>query len=426
MTHPRTVSTSRGPAADLADPAFWKLPPAQRLARFAELRQEPRPVFFTERRAGRRRPEQGFYALVRHADVLKASRLPRVFASAPGATSPEPAGWVRVLFGDSMVNLDGADHTRLRRIVQQAFTPRLLAATEASIQELAVRIVDDMVAERPDEFVSAVAGRMSFEVICAMLGVPDAYRHRIARQIDRASEHAGVRRGLVARLKSPGKGLRALARMELTVARLGRERRRRPTGDLISALVSADVEGQRLTYRQLGSFFSLLLVAGVETTRNAIAHALALLTDNPDQLALLLSDFERYADGAVDEIVRHSTPIIQFRRTVVARYTMAGHTFLPGDKVMLLYASANRDATVFEDPDAFSITRDPNPHLGYGGGGPHFCLGAHLARLEIKAVLRELLTRPLAVRALGEPELGTSNFDHRVRKQHFAFDVTKP
>ncbi|MER5563192.1 MULTISPECIES: cytochrome P450 [unclassified Streptomyces] len=423
MTHPRTVPAPRGAATDLADPAFWKQPGAQRLARFAELRQEPRPAFFTERRAGRRRPEQGFYALVRHADVLKASRLPRVFASAPGVTSPEPARWVRAVFGDSMVNLDGADHTRLRRIVQQAFTPRLLAATEVSIRELAVRIVDDMVAERPDEFVSAVASRMSFEVICAMLGVPEAYRRRIARQIDRASEHAGVRRGIGARLLSPGKGLRALARMQLTVARLGRERRRHPTGDLISALVCADVDGQRLTYRQLGSFFSLLLVAGVETTRNAIAHALSLLTDHPEQLALLRDDFERYADGAVDEIVRHSTPIIQFRRTVTSRYVLSGHTFLPGDKVMLLYASANRDADVFTDPDAFDITRDPNPHLGYGGGGPHYCLGAHLARLEIKAVLRELLTRPLAVRTLGEPELGTSNFDHRVRRQPFAFDL---
>ncbi|RCH65429.1 cytochrome P450 [Streptomyces sp. SDr-06] len=423
MTHPPTAPA---PTADLADPAFWRLPPAQRLARFAELRAEPRPAFFTERRATRHRPERGFYALVRHADVLKASRLPRIFASAPGVTSPEPARWVRAVFGDSMVNLDGADHARLRRIVQQAFTPRLLAETEVSIRELAVRIVDDMVAARPDEFVSAVASRMSFEVICAMLGVPDAYRHRIARQIDRASEHAGVRRGLGARLLSPGKGLRALARMELTVARLGRERRRRPTGDLISALVRADLDGQSLSYRQLGSFFSLLLVAGVETTRNAIAHALALLTDHPDQLALLRADFERYADGAVDEIVRHSTPIIQFRRTVTTRYVLSGHTFLPGDKVMLLYASANRDASVFTDPDAFDITRDPNPHLGYGGGGPHYCLGAHLARLEIKAVLRELLTRPLAVRALGAPELGTSNFDHRVRRQHFAFDVTNP
>ncbi|MER0446449.1 cytochrome P450 [Streptomyces sp. Edi4] len=423
MTHTPTAPAPSGAGADLADPAFWRLPAAQRLARFTELRHEPRPVFFAERRATRRRPERGFYALVRHADVLKASRLPKVFASAPGVTSPEPARWVRALFGDSMVNLDGADHARLRRIVQQAFTPRLLAATETHIRELAVRIVDDMVAERPDEFVSSVASRMSFEVICAMLGVPDADRRRIARQIDRASEHAGVRRGLGARLLSPGKGLRALARMELTVARLGRERRRRPTGDLISALVSADMDGQALSYRQLGSFFSLLLVAGVETTRNAIAHALALLTRNPDQLALLVDDFERYADGAVDEIVRHSTPIIQFRRTVTTRYTLSGHTFLPGDKVMLLYASANRDASVFTDPDAFDITRDPNPHLGYGGGGPHYCLGAHLARLEIKAVLRELLTRPLAVRALGEPELGTSNFDHRVRRQHFAFDV---
>lgn len=402
-------------SADLADPAFWSLPRSARLAAFAHLRTLPGPVRFGEA-AGR-----PFHALVRHADVAGASRRPRDFASAPGVTTPEPAAWAKALFGNSMVNLDGAGHADLRRIVGRSFTPRLLAAAEENVREVARRIVDEMIARYPSrgtaaDFVPAVASRMPFEVICDLMGVPAEMRASIAARIDRASENVGVRRGL----RVPGRGVAALARMQWEMARLGRERRLRPADDLVSALVAADVDGRGLTGRQLGAFFSLLLVAGVETTRNAIAHGLDLLTAHPEQRALLESDFDRYADGAVEEIVRHSTPIIQFRRTVATECELGGHRFLPGEKVVLFYASANRDEAVFTDPDVFDITRDPNPHLGYGGGGPHYCLGAHLARQEMKALFRELLTRAEGLRAVGEPGLVDSSFDNRVRSMPFA------
>ncbi|MEU9146931.1 cytochrome P450 [Streptomyces sp. NPDC048349] len=404
----------KDPGRDLAEPGFWQQSPAHRLAAFARLRAEGSPVFVPE--------GTGHWALVRHAQVQEASRLPKVFASAPGVTTPEPARWVRALFGDSMVNLDGPDHAQLRKVVQRAFTPRLLAAAEADIHAVAARIVDDVLAEEPDEFVSAVSSRLPLEVICNMMGIPEHYRPEIAERVNHASENIGVERGLAARLRMPGRGLRALARMQRMVAGIGRERRRNPADDLISALVCANVDGQALGARQLGAFFSLLMVAGVETTRNAITHGLTLLTDNPNQRDLLLSAFEEHADGAVDEMIRHSTPIIQFRRTVVAEHTMDGHLFRPGDKVVLYYASANRDESVFPDPDAFDITRSPNPHLGFGGGGPHFCLGAHLARVEMKALFRELLTRPVGLRAVGLPDLAGSNFDNRVRSLKFAFE----
>ncbi|MFD7030593.1 cytochrome P450 [Streptomyces sp. NPDC059917] len=419
-----TVPAQRHAAdIDLADPAFWQLPPEARLAAFARLRALDGPRRFVERPASWRGPERAHWALVRHADVQEASRLPKVFASAPGVTTPEPAGWVRALFGDSMVNLDGADHAQLRKIVQRAFTPRLLAAAEADVHAVAARIVDDVLAERPEEFVSAVSSRLPLDVICNMMGIPAEYRAEIADRVNHASENIGVERGLAARLRMPGRGLRALARMQRMVAGIAEERRKNPTEDLISALVCANVDGQALGVRQLGAFFSLLMVAGVETTRNAITHGLALLTEHPEQRELLLGDFEAHADGAVDEMVRHSTPIIQFRRTVVAEHRLGGHLFVPGDKVVLYYASANRDEAVFPDPDAFDITRSPNPHLGFGGGGPHFCLGAHLARVEMKALFRELLTRPVGLRAVGLPELVGSNFDNRVRALRFAFDV---
>ncbi|MER7998112.1 cytochrome P450 [Streptomyces sp. NPDC095613] len=400
---------------NLTDPSFWQLPHVARAEAFARLRQFDEPQYFVERPGSRWRSERGFHALVTHADVVEASRNAQVFASAPGATTPEPARWVRALFGDSMVNLDAPRHTQLRRIVSRAFTPRILNRTEEDIHAVATRIVDDLLASRPDDFVTAVASRMPFEVICNLMGIPEHERPGILDQVNRASGDIGVARDARARLRMPGQGLLALARMQGMIANLGRERRRAPTDDLISALVRADIDGQALTGRQLGAFFSLLMVAGVETTRNAIAHGLDLLSRHPEQRELLLSDFERYADGAVEEIVRYSTPIIQFRRTVTQDHRMNGHDFRRGDKVVLFYASANRDEAVFPDPDAFDITRSPNPHVGYGGGGPHYCLGTYLAKLEMKALFGELLTRVPQLRSAGDPVLVPSNFDNRVR-----------
>lgn len=408
---------------DLADPSFWQLPHAKRVQAFALLRRLGEPQYFVERPKSRWRPERGFHALVTHADVVEASRNPQVFASAPGATTPEPARWVRALFGDSMVNLDAPHHTQLRRIVSRAFTPRILGRTEADIEAVATRIVDDVLALRPDDFVTAVASRMPFEVICNLMGIPDGERPAILAQVNRASGDIGVSRTGRSRLRVPGKGLRALARMQGMIADLGHERRKNPTDDLISALVTADIDGEALTGRQLGAFFSLLMVAGVETTRNAIAHGLDLLTRHPEQRALLMGDFDTYEDGAVEEIVRHSTPIIQFRRTVTKDHRMNGHDFRQGDKVVLFYASANRDETVFPAPDAFDITRTPNPHVGYGGGGPHYCLGTYLAKQEMKALFRELLTRVPDLRTTDAPVLVPSNFDNRVRSMPCAYAV---
>ncbi|WP_124271411.1 cytochrome P450 [Streptomyces sp. ADI96-02] len=399
---------------DLADPDFWRLPRPDRLRAFARLRELDEPVLFTPGPGAARTSGKPFYALVRHADVRTASRTPQVFASAPGVTTPEPARWARALFGDSMVSMDGVEHAALRRIVSRRFTPRLLAAAEENIGRLAGRLVDEMVQARSGDFMPSAASRLPLEVICDLMGIPGAYRARIAAQIDHASEHVGVARRGRARIRIPGRGLASLARMRLLMARLAHERRRRPQDDLVSALVCADVDGEALSARRLGAFFSLLLVAGVETTRNALAHGLSLLHRHPEQQALLRSDFDRHIGGAVDEIVRHSTPIIQFRRTVVAEFRLGGRTFRPGERVALVYASANRDEAVFTRPDIFDITRSPNPHLGYGGGGPHHCLGAHLARLEMTALFREILTRGRVVPRPGDPRLIDANFDNRV------------
>jgi len=411
MSAPAGISARGG--VDLGDPGFWRLPADTRAEAFAALRRLDGPVRFTDRATGR-----PFHALVRHADVVEASRTPAVFISGPGVTTPEPARWVRALFGDSMVNLDDPRHADLRRIVSRAFTPRLISRVEEDIRAVADRIADDLAARRPEEFVAAVAAELPYQVICNMMGIPERQRRQILEQINHASEHTGVARS---RIRVPGRGLRALARMQGVIAALGRERRRRPADDLISALVTADVDGRHLNSRELGAFFSLLLVAGVETTRNALAHGLHLLTAHPDQRELLTSDFDAHIGNAVEEIVRWSTPIIQFRRTLATDHELNGTPLAQGDKVVLFFGSANRDETVFTDPDAFDITRSPNPHLGFGGGGPHFCLGAYLARQEMKVLYRELFTRFPEIRSVGEPELIPSSFDNRVKALRFRY-----
>ena len=185
--------------------------------------------------------------------------------------------------------------------------------------------------------------------------------------------------------------------------------------NLVSALVTANIDGEKLTGAELASFFVLLVVAGNETTRTAITHALMLLTEHPGQRALLVDDFEARIEAAVEEIVRYCSPVIYMRRTLTRDYAMNGHEYRDGDKVVLYYCSANRDETVFTDPDRFDITRSPNPHIGFGGAGPHFCLGAHLARREITVILRELLTRVPAITS-GEPDRLLSSFVNGIKR----------
>jgi cytochrome P450 len=369
-------------------------------------------VFFVERPAARGRRMAGFHALVRHRDVVDASRDAAVFTSGPGVTTPKPARWVRRVFGDSMVNLDDPRHANLRGVVQKAFTPRVIAKITDDMRTVATELVDEVARRGSGDFVDLVAAQLPLRVICAMMGIPPRYRTRLLAQLNRTTEHAGVRTPRWRRV--PGRGLFALWSMQRAVARVGRQRRREPADDLISQLVAA-----KLTSRELGAFFSLLLVAGVETTRNAIAHGLRLLTANPAQRKLLTDDFDTHARGFVEELVRHSTPIIQFRRTVARDTVLHGYRLGAGDEVVLFYNSANRDETVFDAPDAFDITRSPNPHVGFGGGGPHFCLGTALARQEISVLFRELLSRLPDIRSVGEPELVPSNFDNRVDRLAF-------
>jgi cytochrome P450 len=199
------------------------------------------------------------------------------------------------------------------------------------------------------------------------------------------------------------------------VTRLAEQRQADGGDDLVSALATANIDGEQLTPAELASFFILLVVAGNETTRTAISHSLVLLSEHPDQRELLLEDLDGRIGPAVEEIVRYVSPVIWMRRTLTRDTVMNGHAYREGDKTVLVYQAANRDETVFADPDRFDITRSPNPHVGFGSAGPHFCLGAHLARREIKAMLRELLTRVPDIRTAGEPDYLLSSFINGIK-----------
>ncbi|WP_433336023.1 cytochrome P450 [Spirillospora sp. CA-294931] len=426
------MTTALEPTVDLSDLLFWARPPGERLTAFAALRELDHPAFFHELKLPFIKEGRGYYALARHADVVEASRTPEVFSSEPCSNSiADLPGYMARYFG-SMINMDDPRHAKIRRIVSRAFTPRVLAKLQTDLQATAVRIVEDVAAEGPGDFVTQVAARLPVRVICDMMGIA-ASDHRMV--YDRTniilgigdSEYTGghefardgiTRTGVLYGLL---KAMTAGYELNHLAMKLARRRRREPGDDLVSALVTANVDGESLTDQEIGSFFILLVVAGNETTRNAIAHGLKLLTDNPAQRELLLSDFEAHIPGAVEEIVRMATPVIQFRRTVTRPHVMNGHRYQTGDKVLLFYNSANRDAAVFENPDTFDITRSPNPHVGFGGPGPHFCMGANLARSEITVMFRELLTRFPGIRATAEPDYLYSNFINGIKHLPYTY-----
>jgi methyl-branched lipid omega-hydroxylase len=401
---------------DLSDTAFWGLSLDQRHEAFAQLRALDRPAFYAEPESPFGPDGPGYYALVRHADVAEASRNSAVFCSGKGATNVLDLPVEFNEYFGSMINMDDPRHARLRRIVSRSFTPRMIKKFEDDVQTAAERIAADLAETGPCDFVQHVAARLPLKIICDMMGIGEAHFDNVLHNSNIIL--SGLDTELVSEDMNEAVGQILTAGQELQnlVTDLAATRMERPGDDLVSALVNANIDGEQLTSGELASFFILLVVAGNETTRNAISHALWLFTQHEDQRALLLGDFEARIGGAVEEIVRYASPVIFMRRTVTRDHTMNGHDYAEGDKAMLVYWAANRDETVFTDPARFDITRTPNPHVGFGGPGPHFCLGAHLARREITVMLRELLRRVPDIRAAGEPDRLLSSFINGIKR----------
>lgn len=345
----------------------------------------------------------GFWAVTRHADVRAVGRDATTFSSEPTTMIADPD--TTLPFGDHkmMLMADPPYHTRLRLIVNRAFTPKAVAARRARIDQLAAQIVD-AVAERGEcDLVADIAGEMPSFVIAELLGIPLDDGRRLYQLTE--AIHA------VPESQPPGAGAAAVLEMFQYAAGVREEKLRAGAGadDLATAILAAEVDGQRLDEIDFALFFLLLVDAGGDTTRNLVAAGLAALFEHPDERRRLAAD-PALLPTAIEEMLRWVSPVVYMRRTATRDTELAGRTIAAGDKVVMYYGSANRDERVFDQPDRFDVARSPNDHVAFGGGGPHVCLGAHLARLEIDALLREVLTRLPGLEPAGPVEWLASNF----------------
>lgn len=355
----------------------------------------------------------GAYVVTKYAHILEMSKTPEVFSSAKGITVADGNPEAEDFFG-SMINMDDPRHARLRKIVSAGFTPRHLRALEDSVQTIAREIADDAAEKRSVDFVVDVAAALPLKIVCDLMGIPRSQYEFVFERTNIIlgagdPEYVENIENVVETVLGAALDLGAL------MTELAESKRGGDDDDLTSAMVNAEIDGEQLTHAELTSFFILLVVAGNETTRNAIAWGLKYLTDNPDQRELWRSDFETHAPHAVDEIVRLASPVTYMRRTATRDYELGGQQLIEGDKLCMFYLAANRDPDVFDNPTSFDITRSPNPHVGFGGPGPHFCLGAHLARREITVMFRELFGRFSDIEATGAPHLLVSSFIHGIK-----------
>ncbi len=427
MTHVPTMNVDD---IDLSDMAFWALPWSERERAFAVLRAERPLAYFPEpdlstSSALAPPPGRGYRAVTRHADVVEVSRHPELYCSSKGAISIIDLPEEMVEFFAGMISTDNPRHARLRRIVSAAFSPRRINAIECGIEEVAGRLIDRVATLGGCDFVTELAAPLSLEIICDMMGLPPSEHatvFRCSNIIASSGDHEYLEPGddpLEAML-SAGYELVDL------LTKLSAFRKDHPTDDLTTALISTNIDGEALTPAELASFFILLLTAGNETTRNSISHGLLALTEFPDQRAIWQADPTTVAATGVDEIVRWASPVNWMRRTVTEDTVLSGEELHAGDKVLLFYGSANRDESVFADPYTFDVLRHPNPHVGFGAAGPHFCLGAHLARREVDVMLRELLVRLPDIEASGEPEQAVSRFVNGIKHLQCRFTPTAP
>ncbi len=403
---------------DLSNIMFWSLPIPEREGSFRTLRREDPTRKFKEIDFIPGIPVgDGFHAITRHADILEMSRQPEVFCSGKGATSINDMPTEMLEFYGSMINMDDPRHARLRGIVSRSFTPRVMATLMEDVQRTAVEVIERVRGMGSFDFVTEVSMRMPLKIICEMMGVPESqYDFVLAKSniILSSGDPEYIPEGadLIQAFMTAGAELAGM------MGDVATHKRRSPGSDLASALVTAEVDGEHLSDQELASFFILLLAAGNETTRNAITHGLVALRDYPEQRAVWAADFEGVAPTAVEEIVRWATPVIFMRRTATRDAIVGGHQYHAGDKCILFYNSANRDEAVFDDPYRFDVRRDPNFHVGFGGPGPHFCLGAHLARREITVMFRELFQRLPAIAIVGEPDRLRSGFINGIKHLH--------
>ncbi|MEV0262997.1 cytochrome P450 [Streptomyces sp. NPDC050617] len=343
--------------------------------------------------------DDGFYALTRYDDVVAAGQNTEAFSSEPTVLTLDSAPpHMRHQDDASLMNMDNPRHARLRKIVARAFTRKSIDRLEAEMRTIAGRVMDDLLDRGPCDFVQHAAAPLPLEIICSMTGIPESARADALQAVDTLQRSNDIDSRL-----DPRELVEALSTFRSLIAELVHARRTHPAEDLISALVAGLPGEKTLNENEVASFFLTLVGGGNETVRNTFSQALILLTEHPEQRRILLDSLQTHLPSAIEECVRHTSPGAWVRRNVIRPVRLRRHAFQPGDKVILFLASANMDGTVFDNPEAFDIRRDPNPHIGFGAPGPHYCIGAHLARLELTVLLTEMLTRIPDIRATAPP-----------------------
>ena len=364
--------------------------------------------------------DNGFWAVTRHADVRAMSRNPAVFSSAIGHTNLWDLEADALEARRSLIDTDAPDHTRLRRLIAGAFTPKNIRRWEQAVREITVELLDDFVARGGGDWVDMVAAPLPIRVILAMLGVPIADADYLVELSNYLVEGTGDTQSIPPDAFGNTTELRLLpfnSPASHALFEYGDEmrsrRRAEPCDDLVTHLVKAEAEVGRISRREYRNLFHLLVFAGNETTRTAISHGAMALAAHPDQWRRVVED-PSLIDSATEEVLRWATPVLHMRRTAARDCELAGTAIAAGDKVVMWYGSANRDEAAFDDPFRFDVARADNEHYAFGGGGPHLCLGAFLARLEISVLLQEMAARNLALEQTGEPVRVASNFVHGV------------
>ncbi len=361
----------------------------------------------------------GFWAITKYEDVRAVSRQPRLFSSsAKGVMVGDPTEEELAPNRQMMLFMDPPQHDRFKLLVSRGFTPKNAQLLAARIAELAREIVDEIAERGECDLVADISGRLPSGLIAELMGISreDGERLYELTEIMHTTDES---------VHSREDRLRAVTEMLTYAAGVVEAKRQAPGDDIASTLVQAEIDGDRLTDGELQFFFLLLVNAGGDTTRNLVAAGMQQLFDHPDERARLVADLDGLLPTAIEEMLRYTSPVANFQRTVMEDTTLRGVELRAGDRVVLFYGSANRDEDVFVDPDRFDVARQPNPHLAFGGGGPHLCLGLHVARIEISAMFRELLTRLPDLEPVGPPELLASSFIAGVRRMPVHFTPTR-
>jgi len=407
-------------AIDLSSRVFWSTTASERERSFAELRAE-RPVSWhppVEDALMHDPDDRGYWAITRRSDIATVSRNNEVFLSGRGVLFENiPVELLEA--SQSFLAMDPPSHTKLRKVVSAAFTPRQVRRIEDSIKANAKTIVEELrAAGSGADFVDLCAKELPIRTLSDMVGIPESERQHVAHAVDALVSWADPvyldgRHPLEVLLENQ-------TYLHQVAGSLAAQRREHPGDDLFSSLVNAEVDGDRLTDADVAAFFVLLSVAGNDTTRQTTSHALKALTDFPGERAWLLSAFDDRIGTAVEEFIRWATPVMTFRRTAATDFELSGQPIKAGEKVVMFYSSGNWDTEAFDHPERLDLSRNPNPHVGFGGGGVHFCLGAHVARAQLRAIFGELLRQLPDIQA-GDPAYVPGNFIHAIRSMPCTF-----